>query len=80
MPIYEYKCMECNGKFESFTQTMSSCDTITCPECGSHRTEKLLTVPNIGKEAVSRKGTTCCGREERCDKPPCSSGGSCHRG
>jgi putative FmdB family regulatory protein len=80
MPIYEYRCSQCGEKFESFTQTMSSGDITSCPACGSQLTDKLLTTPNIGRESLNRKGTTCCGREERCDKPPCSSGGHCHRG
>jgi hypothetical protein len=25
------------------------------------------------------KGTTCCGMDERCDTPPCSSDGICKR-
>jgi len=27
----------------------------------------------------SQDGLTCCGRTERCEKPPCSDDGSCKR-
>ena len=34
--------------------------------------EKVLSVSHPVKNPRP-KGSTCCGREERCDKPPCSS-------
>jgi len=80
MPIYEYKCSECGGTFEFFIQSLSSAKNAECPACGSQRVDRLLSLPNIQKEFSPRSGATCCGREERCEKPPCSSEGHCRRG
>jgi putative FmdB family regulatory protein len=80
MPIYEYKCSECGGTFESLVQNLSAAENQKCPACGSQRIDKLLSLPNIQKEFSTRSGTTCCGREERCEKPPCSTEGHCRRG
>jgi len=77
MPIYEYRCGNCGERVEVLVR---SDDTPTCPQCGSPLLKKLLSVPNV----ISRWGQfsgsgTCCGQEERCAAPPCSTGDTCHR-
>ncbi|HDJ23093.1 MAG: hypothetical protein B5M54_04905 [Candidatus Aminicenantes bacterium 4484_214] len=80
MPIYEFKCHTCGQVFEVFWQSRKSYIQLQCPECGSQTTEKILSSPaRVGVESSSPKGTTCCGRSERCDSPPCSTTGSCRR-
>lgn len=34
MPLYDYKCKECNGEFELYTTLDRWNDTIPCSECG----------------------------------------------
>lgn len=80
MPIYEYKCSECGNTFESYVQNLSMSESQRCPGCGSQDISRLLSLPNIQKEFSHQSGKTCCGREERCEKPPCSSEGHCRRG
>ncbi len=41
MPIYEYKCNDCDEKFEVFTFSHGDEDII-CSECGSENTERVL--------------------------------------
>jgi putative FmdB family regulatory protein len=78
MPIYEYRCQGCETKFEVLVRGDS---TVTCPHCGSPALTKLLSVPHIASGRTARPtGRTCCGREERCDAPPCSEGNVCQRG
>jgi putative FmdB family regulatory protein len=78
MPIYEYRCQACETTFESLVRGDS---TVTCPQCGSPALDKLLSVPYISTGRTARPaGHTCCGREERCDTPPCSEGDLCRRG
>jgi putative FmdB family regulatory protein len=78
MPIYEYKCPSCGRVSEVLVQGFFSPHTPKCPDCERYM-ERLLSTPVLVTEKSSRAGKTCCGREERCDKPPCSGGGHCHR-
>jgi putative FmdB family regulatory protein len=80
VPIYEYKCHTCGEISELFVQGTDAKQNIKCSSCESTDVEKLLSVPSILKDKASMPGHTCCGRTERCDTPPCSSGGKCHRG
>ncbi|MBL7198414.1 MAG: zinc ribbon domain-containing protein [Candidatus Omnitrophica bacterium] len=88
MPTYEYECKKCGYKFEKF-QNMSDKPLKECPKCNG--TVRRLIGKGIG---VIFKGSgfyatdyknntssnrTCCGRTERCDKPPCSDDGVCKR-
>lgn len=77
MPIYEYRCTICGERYEVFQRSAMEA-TQSCPRCGGESSERTLSAPHTLKSTGS-SGSTCCGREERCDKPPCSAG-SCHRG
>ena len=77
MPIYEYKCKECGELSELFIQRQG--EMAKCPHCGSEEMEKLLSSSYMIHMGASSSGRTCCGREERCDSPPCSDGGVCRR-
>ncbi|MCK4387726.1 MAG: zinc ribbon domain-containing protein, partial [Dehalococcoidia bacterium] len=74
MPIYEYKCLDC-GKISEIFLRSSNTETIECPICGSKNLEKLLSASYAIRMDASMPGRTCCGRTERCETPPCSSGG-----
>ncbi|HEV8118462.1 MAG TPA: zinc ribbon domain-containing protein [Thermoanaerobaculia bacterium] len=41
MPIYEYRCRECEARFERFVSGESR---TACPECESRRVDRLLSV------------------------------------
>ena len=41
MPIYEYRCEDCNHRGE-FLQKVSDAPIKICPECGSERFAKLI--------------------------------------
>ena len=66
MPIYEYTCQACGVKFEQLVRTMSGADDakFKCPECGSPKTARALSVFAVADSAA--KGTTpeapMCGR------------------
>ncbi|MEE9554698.1 MAG: zinc ribbon domain-containing protein [candidate division Zixibacteria bacterium] len=40
MPIYEYKCNDCDSKFEELV--FSDAKKVVCGKCGSENAEKLL--------------------------------------
>jgi len=64
MPVYEHVCSECGERSELRR---------------SHELERLIPAPSLLRSTAKTPGTTCCGREERCDAPPCSSGDTCRR-
>ena len=41
MPMYEFKCGECDSSFEEII-ACSKIDEVTCPSCGSGKPEKQL--------------------------------------
>lgn len=77
MPIYEYRCANCGGLVEVLVRSHASVPD--CPNCGSPLAQgRQFSTPNVlSGEARRPTGRTCCGREERCDAPPCSEGGAC---
>jgi putative FmdB family regulatory protein len=80
MPIYEYRCNHCGQISEILITGSSDDEGIACKQCGSTDLEKILSVSSFAFSGSGRApGSTCCGREERCDTPPCSTGGFCRR-
>lgn len=79
MPIYEYRCNECGKATEIFHKKFEPDESVICPHCGSENLKKLISPPARVIVGNSTKGTTCCGRTERCETPPCSTDGSCRR-
>ncbi|MEW5717283.1 MAG: zinc ribbon domain-containing protein [Chloroflexota bacterium] len=75
MPLYEYHCRICGATVEIFVRDSQ---TVTCPHCGGAALDKLISAPAVLSGKTARTpGHTCCGREERCSTPPCSTGGTC---
>jgi putative FmdB family regulatory protein len=76
MPTYEYECTGCGKFFEKF-QNMSDRPIERCPDC-SGKVRRLISGGSCvlikGADtscALRSTGRTCCGRDERCGKPPC---------
>ncbi len=73
MPIYEYKCSDCNSKFDVYHKSIYHVEDIVCPKCKSINNKKLLSsfspsISSIGfsspsyKPAESNSCSTCgCG-------------------
>ena len=78
MPIYEYRCKECQRVSEVFIRSAEG-GAIRCPHCGSESLDRLVTASYLIRTDASASGTTCCGRDSRCDTPPCSTDDVCHR-
>ena len=79
MPIYEFKCRDCGKITEVLLRGVDNTPS-ACPYCGSGALEKLFSASHLVRGEGRAQGSTCCGREERCDKPPCSSEDGCQRG
>ena len=78
MPIYDYKCGKCS-KISEIIVRREEDEAPSCPDCGSSNMQKLVSSSYLLRTENPSGSTTCCGRAERCDTPPCSGGGGCHR-
>ena len=79
MPIYEYRCRAC-GALSEFLTGPGKDETLCCRGCGSTDLERVLSVSSfLSRSGARAPGQTCCGREERCEAPPCASGEGCRR-
>ena len=79
MPIYEYKCNECGKVQEVLHKKITTVESVTCPDCGGEDLTRLISTANVSIGGTLSKGTTCCGREERCSSPPCATDSVCRR-
>lgn len=78
MPIYEYRCRECEAAFEVLVRAET---VVACPHCGGSSLDKLISAPFVSSGHTAQQGElTCCGQEERCAAPPCSEGDACRSG
>jgi len=50
MPIYEYRCRDCDETFELLVR--GSSPSPECPECEGDSVERVLTVPRLKTEAT----------------------------
>ena len=46
MPIYDYRCLDCGSLSEFLVGVGSGNRSPLCPQCGSHRLEKALSLVN----------------------------------
>lgn len=79
MSLYQYKCRECREVSDLLLHSESASREVVCSRCGSNNLEKLISAPSLVKTSSTTQNLTCCGREDRCDSPPCSTDGSCRR-
>ncbi|MBN1484032.1 MAG: zinc ribbon domain-containing protein [Chloroflexia bacterium] len=42
MPIYEYRCPSCRGRFSKLVLRVGQPDEVRCPRCGSTEVERLI--------------------------------------
>jgi putative FmdB family regulatory protein len=70
MPIYEYRCEDCETKFEKLVRRTTDVAEIECPSCGQkHLTQVLSTF------AAHATGLNAA---EPPRPPSCPAGGPCH--
>jgi putative FmdB family regulatory protein len=44
MPVYEYSCEKCGGKFEILRGITASNDDVKCPKCGAEKPKRVISV------------------------------------
>ena len=42
MPIYEYRCKDCDTVFETFVSSIADADKVECKKCGKKNVEKQI--------------------------------------
>ena len=70
MPIYEFRCKKCKNIFESLIFSSMEEKKLSCPECGTKKPQKVMSVFAGGKSNCSSCSSTSC-------SSGCSSG-CCH--
>jgi putative FmdB family regulatory protein len=78
VPIYEFRCQSCGERVELLVRSGKE-DPAVCPSCGGVTLERLFSAPYVMRGERRPAGQTCCGREERCEAPPCSEESTCWR-
>ena len=64
MPIYEYRCKNCNHLFEELVfSSLSSDEDIICPKCGKNNAEKMMSAfsSSAAGSGYSYGGSSSCG-------------------
>ncbi|MEZ6136932.1 MAG: zinc ribbon domain-containing protein [Pirellulaceae bacterium] len=72
MPLYEYQCDSCQQRVEVLVRNSS--ETPQCPECGSKKLKKELSVAAAPAVSGSVGLPTCAPVETSCGRPQCGSG------
>lgn len=79
MPIFEYKCVDCNNKFEILHKSSVKEQDIVCPDCNSSNNKKLFSafsasVNSTGSISADSCSAGNCGIPESTDMGGCASG------
>lgn len=67
MPIYEYHCNDCGISYEKIVLSQrSASESQSCPNCGSTKVAKLISVPgacgvSVGSGTKERSAPSSCG-------------------
>ncbi|MGC8872467.1 MAG: FmdB family zinc ribbon protein [bacterium] len=71
MPIYEFKCLDCNEEFEVLLKSKEEISNVRCKACGSSKIERLMSVVNSLIKETTNKAS---------DKPRVAESHSCPTG
>ena len=59
MPIYEYRCKECEERFEQLVSLRAEHPPVTCPRCGTQEIRKLLSTFATTERNRSTSQSSC---------------------
>jgi putative FmdB family regulatory protein len=73
VPIYEYVCGACGHEFEELVMSASGRDRVKCPECGSGKTGRQMSVFAAHESEAAAGGLPPGGPCGQCGDPngPC---------
>lgn len=62
MPLYEYKCFDCETCFDALRGMANADAPIACPKCGGENTHRLISLFSaVGSEGVIAGAGASCG-------------------
>ena len=70
MPVYDYRCTECNKTYDVYHKGREVAEDVVCPSCGSLSHKKLMSVPMVSMGSPSSGGDSS-------SAPSCETGGCC---
>jgi putative FmdB family regulatory protein len=73
MPVYDYRCTDCNKTYDVFHKGKEVVEDVVCPSCGSTRHKKLMSVPVVSMGSSS--SASDYSGDSSCDSGCC--GGAC---
>jgi putative FmdB family regulatory protein len=65
MPLYEYRCKNCQKRVEVLVPSGTAARDLECPECGKKKLEKLFST------FAAHGGSTGASAAEPCGSPGC---------
>ncbi len=78
MPIFEYRCSDCNSKFEILHKSSSSTEEVVCPKCNSQKNKKLLSTFSASMNGSSSFSASDYSSDSSCSTGSCGCGsGTC---
>lgn len=57
MPIYEYKCQQCNHRFEQLIMSSSTESVVECPACHGSEVNRLFSTFGFSSGSTSRSAS-----------------------
>ncbi len=72
MPIYEYRCKQCEGEFEKYVAGAST--AVACPTCASDQVMRKLSVFGLKTVGALQSSSDMSGGGGGC----CGGGCACH--
>ncbi len=80
MPIFEYKCLDCDRITAILVQNADQFEQPACKHCHSRNVKKLLSQISVHVKGSHHSHELCCGRQEPCEHASHSCSGSCCHG
>lgn len=76
MPIFEYKCEDCNTKYEVLHKSTANLSEVTCPNCNSTKSKKLLSTfsASVNESSSSSFNDSCASGSCGLPSGGCSTG------
>ena len=74
MPIFEYRCQDCDTKYEVLHKSSTNLEEVYCPQCSSTKYNKLLSSFSSSMNSSTSPGSCATGACGLPQVPSCSTG------